>query len=174
RALYWLAVVLPDRVTKPLIQVIEYLMHVLSIVISSKQALPHEAFRDPARRPLVEAAAPDHTIKDRQNPDQDLDVPALHRVRHGDSRIISHDTTMPTPTVCAFGRAGCGRLIVAIPFTPAPPGARRAAPPARGPQGSFDRLWLDYAVGKVTCREASTNRRKALADGRPGLTGEVE
>src|SRR5262249_54454220 len=120
RALYWLAVVLPDRVTKPLIQVIEYLMHVLSIVISSKQALPHEAFRDPARHPLVEAAAPDHTIKDRQNPDQDLDVPALHRVRHGDSRIISHDTTMPAPTVRRTRPGGIDRTLIAS-AQPSPP-----------------------------------------------------
>jgi len=91
------AVVLPDRVTEPLIQVVERLMHLIPIVISSEQALLQQSFRDLARSPLVEAAAPDHTVKDRQNPDQDLRVAALQRVRQGVSRIIGHGSTMPPP-----------------------------------------------------------------------------
>jgi len=76
------------------------------IVIGSQQALLHESIRYLARGPLIEAAVPDRTLKDRQNSDQDLGVPVLHRVRHWDARIDSHDTTMPrnTDIVSGHGR----------------------------------------------------------------------
>ena len=66
---------------------------------------------------LALAAAPDHTVKDRQNPDQDLGVPALQRVRHSVSRIISHGSTMP-PSVVYTGEHPAYALRARAPEMP--------------------------------------------------------
>jgi hypothetical protein len=74
------AVVLASGIPKPLIQVPERLTQVTLIVVASQQALLRESFRDFARSLLVEAASPDCTLQDRQDPDQHLGVAVLPAV----------------------------------------------------------------------------------------------
>jgi hypothetical protein len=74
------AVVLASGIPEPLIQVPERLTQVTLIVVASQQSLLRESFRDLARGPLVEAASPDRTLKDRQDPDQNRGVAVLHPI----------------------------------------------------------------------------------------------
>jgi len=84
--------------TEPLVHVIDRLTQVTPTVIGSQQALLYKSFRDFGGGLLVEVAGPDRTLKDRQNPNQDVRIAALHRVRRRNSRIRSHATTMPWPS----------------------------------------------------------------------------
>lgn len=104
----WRAVVLASGITEPLIHLADRLTQVTTIVVGSQQALLHRSLRNHACGPRVEAAAPDRTLEDRQNPDQDLGIAVLHWVRHGNSRIGSHDTTMPRAYHLALGHADPG------------------------------------------------------------------
>jgi hypothetical protein len=90
-------------ISDSLIQIPDRLTQLTIIVAEIQQALPHKLLRDLAPGPPFEAAAPDCPLENRQNPDQDLGIAALHRVRHGSSRIDCHDTTMPQAYDLALG-----------------------------------------------------------------------
>jgi hypothetical protein len=64
-------VVLASGITEPLIHVADRLTQLTLIVIGGQQTLLHKSLSDLADGLRVKAAAPDRTLKNRQNPDQD-------------------------------------------------------------------------------------------------------